>query len=189
MPTRRRALIIIAALLGLAVLSLVVALAAGSLPVTAGDILGALGGGTGGLGIEVIRGLRLPRALAAFACGGLLALAGALMQILLRNPLADPYVLGISGGASVGALLRHAGRRVHWRCSNCRPSPARSAAMLLVFGLAHGDNSCTRTRLLLTGVIVSAGCGAIVPDHSPCASETVAARNDVLADGRPGACR
>ena len=51
MPTRRRALIIIAALLGLAVLSLVVALAAGSLPVTAGDILGALGGGTGGLGL------------------------------------------------------------------------------------------------------------------------------------------
>ena len=51
-----------------------------------------------------MRDLRLPRALAAFAAGGLLALAGALMQVLLRNPLADPYVLGISGGAAVGAL-------------------------------------------------------------------------------------
>ena len=49
---------------------------------------------------------RLPRAVAAFACGGLLALAGALMQVLLRNLLADPYVLGISGGAAVGALGR-----------------------------------------------------------------------------------
>ena len=49
--------------------------------------------------------LRLPRALAAFGTGALLALAGALMQILLRNPLADPYVLGLSGGASVAALL------------------------------------------------------------------------------------
>ena len=51
-----------------------------------------------------MRELRLPRALAAFAVGGLLALAGALMQVLLRNPLADPYILGISGGAAVGAL-------------------------------------------------------------------------------------
>ncbi|BBM05989.1 hypothetical protein HAALTHF_42420n [Vreelandella aquamarina] len=49
--------------------------------------------------------LRLPRALSAFAVGGLLAVAGALMQVLLRNPLADPYVLGLSGGASMG----------HWR--------------------------------------------------------------------------
>ena len=46
----------------------------------------------------------MQRALAAFAVGALLALAGALMQILLRNPLADPYILGISGGAAVGAL-------------------------------------------------------------------------------------
>ena len=58
----------------------------------------------------IVRELRLPRALAAFAVGGLLALAGALMQVLLRNPLADPYVLGISGGAAVGALARDARR-------------------------------------------------------------------------------
>ena len=161
MPTRRRALIIIAALLGLAVLSLAIALAAGSLPVTAGDVLAALGGSPGGLGVEVIRGLRLPRALAAFACGGLLALAGALMQILLRNPLADPYVLGISGGASVGALSAMlAGLSL--ALMNVAAFAGALAAMLLVFGLAHGDNSWTRTRLLLTGVIVASGCGAIV---------------------------
>jgi len=47
---------------------------------------------------EIVLRLRLPRALAAFSVGGLLALAGALMQVLLRNPLADPYVLGLSGG-------------------------------------------------------------------------------------------
>src|SRR5579859_2641798 len=53
---------------------------------------------------QVIFGLRLPRALNAFSTGGLLALAGVLMQVLLRNHLADPYVLGISGGAAVAAL-------------------------------------------------------------------------------------
>ena len=55
---------------------------------------------------ELIWMLRFPRALSAFAVGGLLALAGALMQVLLRNPLADPYVLGVSGGAVWEAVLR-----------------------------------------------------------------------------------
>lgn len=49
--------------------------------------------------------LRLPRTLTAFVCGGLLALAGSLMQLLLKNPLADPYVLGVSGGAALMTLL------------------------------------------------------------------------------------
>ena len=49
--------------------------------------------------------VRLPRLLAAFGVGGLLAVAGVLLQALFRNPLADPYVLGVSGGAAVGALL------------------------------------------------------------------------------------
>ena len=53
---------------------------------------------------DILWQLRLPRALSAFVVGGLLALAGALMQLLLRNPLADPYVLGISGGAATGAM-------------------------------------------------------------------------------------
>jgi iron complex transport system permease protein len=105
--------------------------------------------------------VRLPRALAGFACGGLLALAGALMQVLLRNPLADPYVLGISGGAGVGALsamlLGLAGLGIAGFSF-----VGALAAMLLVFGLAHGDGSWTQTRLLLTGVVVAAGCGAVV---------------------------
>src|SRR5687768_2217894 len=54
---------------------------------------------------QIVQDLRLPRVLAAFVCGGLLALAGLLLQVLLRNPLADPYILGVSGGAGVGALL------------------------------------------------------------------------------------
>ncbi len=161
MPSRRRALLVLATLSGLALLSLLIALAAGSLPVSAADVLRALGGKEGGMAIEVIRGLRLPRALAAFACGGLLALAGALMQVLLRNPLADPYVLGISGGAAVGALSAMlAGLALAF--INIAAFAGALAAMLLVFGLAHGDSSWTRSRLLLTGVIVAAGCGAVV---------------------------
>jgi len=161
MPTRRRALLVLAALTGLALLSLCVALAAGSMAVSLGDVLRAVSGSGDGLAVEVVRGLRLPRALAAFACGGLLALAGALMQVLLRNPLADPYVLGISGGAAVGALSAMlAGLAL--AIINLFAFAGAFAAMLVVFGLAHGDSSWTRTRLLLTGVIVASGCGAVV---------------------------
>jgi len=160
-PTRRRALLVILllALIGLA--SLVVALAAGSLPVSAADVARALLGDTSGVAAEVVRELRLPRALAAFACGGLLALAGALMQVLLRNPLADPYVLGISGGASVGALSAML-FGLPLLLVNGGAFAGALAATLLVFGLARGDGSWTQTRLLLTGVIVAAGCGAAV---------------------------
>ncbi|MDD3481705.1 iron ABC transporter permease [Azovibrio restrictus] len=160
MPNRRRALLVLAILLGLAGLSLGAALLAGSVATGPAELLSLLGGEPS-LAAEVVLQLRLPRALAGFACGGLLALAGALMQVLLRNPLADPYVLGISGGAGVGALaaillgLSGLGLDVFAFCGAL-------GALLLVFGLAHGDGSWTQTRLLLTGVIVAAGCGALV---------------------------
>src|SRR5262249_4023914 len=54
---------------------------------------------------SVMMEVRVPRLLAAFGVGGLLALSGVLLQALFRNPLADPYVLGVSGGAAIGALL------------------------------------------------------------------------------------
>ncbi|MFZ2266414.1 MAG: iron ABC transporter permease [Azonexus sp.] len=160
MPTRRRAFLILASLALLALLSIGLALTVGSLRIPFVDVLAALAGREVP-GIDVVLELRLPRALAGFACGGLLALAGALMQVLLRNPLADPYVLGISGGAGCGALF-----------AILLGLPALGidglafvgalGAMFLVFGLAHGDGSWTQTRLLLTGVIVAAGCGALV---------------------------
>jgi iron complex transport system permease protein len=160
MPTRRRAVLILAALLLLALASFWAALAVGSLPVTAGDVLAALSGGDAPAA-DIVRELRLPRALAGFACGALLALAGALMQVLLRNPLADPYILGISGGAGVGALFAILIGLPVLGIDGLAFAGALGA-MLLVFGLAHGDGSWTQTRLLLTGVIVAAGCGALV---------------------------
>ena len=160
MPTRRRALLILAALAVLAMASLALALMLGSIRVEAGDLLSALLGSSDSMAAEVVRSLRLPRAVAGFACGGLLAISGALLQILLRNPLADPYVLGISGGASVGALLAILLGAASAAGVSGAAFVGALAAMFVVFGLAHGDGSWTQTRLLLTGVIVAAGCGA-----------------------------
>jgi iron complex transport system permease protein len=160
MPSSRRALLILACLCLLVLASFALALTVGSFKVSIGEVWAALLGQEGGAG-DVVLQLRLPRAIAGFACGGLLALAGALMQVLLRNPLADPYVLGISGGAGTGAMFAIILGLPAIGIDGLAFAGALGA-MLLVFGLAHGDGSWTQTRLLLTGVIVAAGCGALV---------------------------
>lgn len=110
---------------------------------------------------QVIFELRLPRALNAFSTGGLLALAGVLMQVLLRNPLADPYVLGISGGAAVAALgamlLGFGSLFIDWAAGI-----GALGATVLVFALAHARGGWTPQRLLLNGVVVASGCTAVV---------------------------
>jgi iron complex transport system permease protein len=121
----------------------------------------ALAGGGSDFDRTVVMQLRLPRSINAFAVGGLLALAGTLMQVLLRNPLADPYILGVSGGAAVGALgaflLGLAGIWV-----NGGAFVGALLSTLLVFALAHGRGGWTPTRLLLTGIAVAAGWGAVI---------------------------
>jgi iron complex transport system permease protein len=147
--------------------SLVGALAAGNLTLSASDLLASItdASETAQTAQDVVIGLRLPRALAAFACGGLLALAGALMQVLLRNPLADPYVLGISGGAGVGALSAMLLGTAEFGVPGLAFVGALTV-MLLVFGLTRSDNggggAAWQTPLLLTGVVVASGCGALV---------------------------
>ena len=101
-PTRRGRPLGLLALLG--VVSVVLAVSVGSVALSPMELWLTLTGQGSPLHQTLVWELRLPRALAAFGTGALLALAGALMQVLLRNPLADPYVLGLSGGASVAAL-------------------------------------------------------------------------------------
>ncbi len=147
-------------LLLLSVASVVLALAFGSVTIRWPELWAVING-AGGLNRSLVLNLRLPRAASAFATGGLLALAGALMQVLLRNPLADPYILGISGGAAVGALLSMlAGAGGAWLTGSAFGGALLS--MLLVFTLAHGHGSWTPSRLLLTGVVCAAGWGAVI---------------------------
>lgn len=157
---QRRALVLLTALLLLSIFSTIWALSVGSMPVGLDDVWAALQQRETS-GALILCTLRLPRVLLAFACGGLLALAGTLMQVLLRNPLADPYVLGVSGGASIGALTA-----ILLGCSglgiDALAFGGALSTLLLVFGLAHGKGSWTPTRLLLTGIIVASGCSAIV---------------------------
>lgn len=145
----------------LAVLALLLALMVGSVTVAPSELPAILFGEGNGVAHEIVLQLRLPRALAAFAVGGLLALAGVQMQVLLGNPLADPYILGISGGAAVGALLALLAGGALLTVNGAALGGALGS-MLLVFGLAHGRGVWSPTRLLLTGVVVAAGWGAVI---------------------------
>lgn len=104
--------------------------------------------------------LRLPRSLNAFAVGAMLALAGLLMQILLGNPLADPYVLGVSGGASVATLLA----MLLGLYTLLIPLASLGAALslLLLVWLARHNGQWLSERLLLTGIVLAAGWGAMI---------------------------
>ena len=146
----------------LAICSLLLALLSGSVSLGWSELWATLGGSQTELATHnLILELRLTRALGAFATGGLLSLAGALMQVLVRNPLADPYILGISGGAAVAALLAMLlGLGGVWLTGSAFGGAL--FAMVLVFGLARGRGSWTPTRLLLTGVVLAAGWGAII---------------------------
>lgn len=130
----------------------------GSSGVGLSEALAALGGRADSAARSVLLDVRLPRLLAAFGVGGLLALAGVLLQALFRNPLADPYVLGVSGGAAVGALLAIAAGAAALAVQTSAAAGAL-AAVLAVHLLARGGGT---PRLLLTGVVLASGCGALV---------------------------
>ncbi|MGH8293816.1 MAG: FecCD family ABC transporter permease [Gammaproteobacteria bacterium] len=161
MQTRVRPALLLGSLAVFTLMAFCVALTVGSVPLPLGHVVHALSGGGDALTRTLVLELRLPRAVTAFSVGGLLALAGALMQVLLRNPLADPYILGVSGGAAVGALLSLLfGLAGYWVSGSAFLGALIS--MLIVFVLAHGRGGWTPTRLLLTGIVVAFGWGAAI---------------------------
>jgi len=169
-PTTMRRFLLFLLLL-LSVGSVFFASAAGSVAMQWDEWLAAIRHSDSSLG-ELVWRLRLPRALAAWCVGAMLAMSGCLMQVLLRNPLADPYILGVSGGAAFATLLGMVlGTAVIYL-----PWLALLGALLsvlIVFGLAHGTGPWSGTRLLLTGVVTASGWAAMIslilslsPDNS-----------------------
>ena len=155
---RRSALTLLAAV---AVAALVASVALGTVSIPPVRLLAVLLDDDRSTEALILWDLRLPRTLTAFAVGGSLALAGALIQVLLRNPLGDPYVLGVSGGASAAVLAALlAGLPVAWQPGLAFVGAALS--MTLVFALGGRDGALGVERLLLTGVVVATGWAALI---------------------------
>jgi iron complex transport system permease protein len=170
LPARQRTTTIIGTLLLAAIACLLFSGVTGSVTVALPELPQAL--------MELLHGrqdslaasllaLRAGRALTAFVTGGALALAGVMMQALLRNPLADPYVLGISAGASVGALFALLMMCAAAVVDGAALAGAVAVSMLLYLlarrdirgGVAAEGGTST---LLLTGVILMSACMALV---------------------------
>ena len=148
----------LAGLLLLAAMVFIGSLLVGSAGLSPQRILAALLGSGDSVARSVTLAVRLPRTLAAFGVGSLLALAGVLLQALFRNPLADPFVLGVSGGAAVGALLAMIAGGAVLAVQGSAVAGA-VAAVVVVHLLARSGGT---TRLLLTGVVLASACGAVV---------------------------
>lgn len=157
--SRTRSTLTFAVLAIVAVGAMLFALFSGSADINIGEAIDALRGSGPEKVQTLVTELRLPRALTAFAVGGLLAVAGVFMQVLLRNPLAEPYILGTSGGAAVAALLAMLFGFTSLLVDAAAFGGAL-AATLIVFSIAHGTGAWTPTRLLLTGVVLAAGFSA-----------------------------
>lgn len=151
-------------LAGLLVGAAFVGLAMGAAPIGSAETLDVLLGGGDERHRTVILDVRLPRVLLALLVGGALAVAGAVFQALLRNPLADPYILGVSGGAALGAvstmLLGFAAS--HWGVAAGALAGALLAiALVLRLATAAGPTLDSRV-LLLAGVIAGAFFNALI---------------------------
>lgn len=159
--TLRRTLIVCLTLLAALLCAIVITSVVGSerLPISA-SLCALLSGGSGACGLTpqqqaILFDIRLPRILLATTVGASLAAAGAAYQSLLRNPLAEPYLLGVSNGAAVGTMIA----LVFFGANEwSRPVMAFAgalAATFAVYQLARGRAGATPERLILAGVIVT----------------------------------
>lgn len=156
-----------------ALLTLILAsLAIGAVPIAPTDVVQALMGNGDALAITIVRELRLPRVALAILVGCALGSAGAALQGTLRNALAEPYLLGVSGGAAVGAVLA-----ITLGVSGVGLVPLAAfggavGAVLLVLGLARATGAVRDPRtLLMAGVVIGAFANAaimiLLADASP----------------------
>lgn len=165
MPRFNRAPLLLALLAGLAV-TVWGALSIGSGPVGWREIAELAAGRGDALTRAIVLDVRLPRVLLAALVGAALSGAGAAFQATLRNPLADPYILGVSGGAALGAVLftAFAGPARVWSPVG-RPAAAfvgALATIAVLFGLARLRGRTETTSLLLIGVVLNALDSAVI---------------------------
>ncbi len=174
----RRILGVVLVLLALWACAGVFALGIGSVPIRPGDVVrlaaARLSGAPAGGGPidSILFSIRLPRILLSSLVGAALAVAGAAFQALLRNPLADPFVLGVSSGASLGSIL-YTIFAASWGTAEAaaglvygRPVAAFAGAVLVVAAVylvsgGHGRSGEGSQRLLLAGIVLASFISSI----------------------------
>jgi iron complex transport system permease protein len=111
---------------------------------------------------DIIWHIRLPRVLSAALVGAALSLGGLVFQALLRNPLAEPYILGISGGAAIGAIIGILLGLSHFPGVSLASFLGSTATVALLLFISSGKTVLRQDALLLSGVMVNAFCAAVI---------------------------
>ncbi|MHC8731970.1 FecCD family ABC transporter permease [Arenicellales bacterium IMCC56312] len=151
----------IAVLLVFSIAALGLSLLIGSVSIVLNDLISFFRSGTVSMTTMVVLELRLPRAFSAFVVGSSLAVAGVMMQVLLRNPLADPYVLGVSGGSAAFALIVML-LGFPFSAVPIAATMGAGFSIVLLILLARTSGDWGSSRLLLTGIVLASGWGALI---------------------------
>jgi len=110
----------------------------------------------------IIWQIRFPRVILAILLGAALSLGGLVFQALLRNPLAEPYILGVSSGAGIGAILGILAGLSRFPGVSATAFAGSMATLLLLFVMSSGQTVMKKDTLLLSGVMVNAFCAALI---------------------------
>lgn len=163
-PTSKRLSLLVPVLLLILLGSVLISLVTGSSSVGLGDILQSLTQGHEGESAvdAIVWRIRLPRALLAIAVGGGLSLGGLVFQARLRNPLAEPYILGISGGAAVGAITGMFSGLAMFPGVTLASFCGAMVVMSVVMLLSRSRTAGRSESLLLAGVMMNAFCSACI---------------------------
>ncbi len=157
---RARTVIVLVAAL---VAASLVATAVGAVHISLGDVWRALGGTGDPTAVAIVRGVRLPRVALALVVGAALGMSGAVLQGTLHNALAEPYLLGISGGAAVGSVLAVALGVASVPLVSLAAFGGAIAAVVLVLVVARAVSGRPDPRvLLMAGVVVGAFANAAI---------------------------
>ena len=161
----RRWAVIVVTLMGVLVLIVAVSLSVGTTPLSFGEIFRAVFSNQESVESSIVMGIRLPRVIMGIAIGGALSVAGTLLQGLFRNPLVEPYTLGISGGASLGVCLSILLGLPGILGVVAYPLAGFAGAItviLAVYTLGMRAGSLRPNTMLLIGVMISFVCSSLV---------------------------
>src|ERR1700689_3788888 len=187
--TPRRILAICGMLAAILFVVVVISLRVGAYPISMRDIVvtlynGAVGNGDASEFSQVIFGLRLPRIALGILVGASLSTSGAGFQALLRNPLADPYVLGVSSGAALGAMLSLIIAPHTVGAIQVAAFIGAAATIAAVYFLGRRGGQLDSATLLLAGIVGAVFPFAVLFFSADAGKWPRAAQHDVLADGR-----
>ncbi len=163
--TLQRTLAVLAALCVLLVIVFIIGMSLGSVPIPFSSVIGIFTGSNAVSATErtILLNIRLPRLVLALIVGSGLSVGGVVFQALLRNPLAEPYILGISSGGTVGAIIAIGLSLGASSITTPIASFVGSATvMLLVYSIAHRKGQLDTFTLLLAGVMIGAFFNAAV---------------------------